>query len=98
MFRPSAIGRALKTSSVRSVTQVSEVAKEIPVNVGQQTLGQTPPRTHRLIRDPDDLEAVAPQQSKRFRHLRQNLQLVLARSEEHTSELQSLRHLVCRLL
>src|SRR5205814_7505152 len=30
--------------------------------------------------------------------LRRHAELVLERSEEHTSELQSLRHLVCRLL
>src|ERR1035438_10720498 len=33
-----------------------------------------------------------------FNHGHRRVAAVLARSEEHTSELQSLRHLVCRLL
>src|SRR5205814_8931485 len=33
-----------------------------------------------------------------FNGMRQNHNIYLLRSEEHTSELQSLRHLVCRLL
>src|SRR5947199_6898267 len=32
------------------------------------------------------------------RHVRQRSEAIALRSEEHTSELQSLRHLVCRLL
>src|SRR5258705_4927975 len=39
-----------------------------------------------------------PNESARIRWKRTALDSLTARSEEHTSELQSLRHLVCRLL
>src|SRR5882724_12212268 len=49
--------------------------------------------SHRAL--PDDLEPLVP-----LRHPGRNARAHggLGRSEEHTSELQSLRHLVCRLL
>src|SRR5437899_4645604 len=40
----------------------------------------------------------APAASQQPDTLRDRLEARIARSEEHTSELQSLRHLVCRLL
>src|SRR5205814_3748695 len=43
---------------------------------------------------PDPARRVPPVRARRRAHLRD----LRGRSEEHTSELQSLRHLVCRLL
>src|SRR5207253_7967621 len=53
----------------------------------QKTYG-TPARTHQVIRSPTDLQLLTTNAAR----------LVCDRSEEHTSELQSRGHLVCRLL
>src|SRR5947199_3320306 len=50
-----------------------------------------------LFRSPDHAVLLILHELERARPDRALVQLVL-RSEEHTSELQSLRHLVCRLL
>src|SRR5205814_9983561 len=49
----------------------------------------------RLDRNADALHVVLPQRVEELR--RAGGRRILERSEEHTSELQSLRHLVCRL-
>src|SRR5947199_2744034 len=51
-----------------------------------------------LFRSPLAVELRRPQQRLFERHLAAQIVLRERRSEEHTSELQSLRHLVCRLL
>src|ERR1035438_5595018 len=42
--------------------------------------------------------AISPDERRRKLFMHINVTIGLVRSEEHTSELQSLRHLVCRLL
>src|SRR5262245_11952507 len=54
-------------------------------------------RLHRLRNETVEREGAAPVGDLDQAGLAQDLQVV-RRSEEHTSELQSLRHLVCRLL
>src|SRR5262245_64669906 len=61
-------------------------------------------RNARLVGDLTDRGALRgslghSRHSSMFRNVPETIPLILhARSEEHTSELQSLRHLVCRLL
>src|SRR5258705_9162931 len=66
-------------------------SEQIVVHVGGQR-GEEQPRTG-AARDERDLQQGDP--LKVLQHFLVDLE---SRSEEHTSELQSLRHLVCRLL
>src|SRR5204863_3778636 len=50
-----------------------------------------------LLEDVGDTEFLIDEQTDKFRFLEEN-ERVISRSEEHTSELQSRRDLVCRLL
>src|SRR5262245_65275028 len=61
--------------------------RSLRVDADLQQLRQGRPRSLRLPRRAGPAADDRPRQTWRF-----------ARSEEHTSELQSLRHLVCRLL
>ena len=68
--------RAVVHAVHRPPAQSGQAVEELPVNLGQLSLGQAPPRDHRLIRDHHHLEAAVLQQSQRGRDLRQDLQLI----------------------
>src|SRR5262245_63640654 len=84
-------GRVALTLKTVGGFGVSEIARAFLAK--EPTVAQRLVRAKRLIRDEGvtfDLPGEAEMSTR--------LDSVLERSEEHTSELQSLRHLVCRLL
>src|SRR3712207_8857254 len=66
----------------------------LPAGQSLTVLAQVHVETARMLRD----ETVQPELPQRIDQLRVVRRAVAARSEEHTSELQSRQYLVCRLL
>src|ERR1035438_10912919 len=91
-------GCALRRSSTRRITQRKASFEEMPLEVPASA--SSPP--YDKVRLPGQSFGEAGMQPDFLRRFL-DLKIVLKRiggirSEEHTSELQSLRHLVCRLL
>src|SRR5258705_4439532 len=77
---------------------VVDLAGETGGNCELTEPGQTVIRHDVTIASPLNLPATMPEHASELYSKNITALLDLLRSEEHTSELQSLRHLVCRLL
>src|SRR5205814_10126520 len=88
LFPYTTLFRSKSTLLLQALAQMSAAHKSIYVT-GEESAEQMALRATRLQLDSGKLELLAEIQLER---------ILGTRSEEHTSELQSLRHLVCRLL
>src|ERR1039458_9193932 len=84
----------------RGKTKKKEKQNDFLTDTCHSRLGRTSVHLLQIHRRPPALPAGVSsiRFAKRLLQLRAEGSLMLCRSEEHTSELQSLRHLVCRLL
>src|SRR5438045_4946714 len=92
--------------SLLAATEISTLSLHdaLPISITNWCLGILDAKAADYCRScPRSHRALASSLARRVRHVRAQIPRrpgggILPRSEEHTSELQSLRHLVCRLL
>src|SRR5690625_6593957 len=97
---PQLIFQAIADPTRREIIDLL-AASPMPVNDVASHFDISRPAISRHIKILQECGLVVIRQSGRKRYCRadtQKLQEIIARSEEHTSELQSRGHLVCRLL